>query len=283
MDTEGHCFYVDYRDAHRQLLERRENFDLRKKVDNFFLQASCGIPQLPDIPFALLARQIATARYEDIVFQLIARVAGLDPVWSPYHGDVFSSQSAYKKTLIDPFIIEGRGNKGGPKRHKDSGLIVNSIEGCNHKPIGSIMTKSGISLVSYHMQRRDYILPNTICTPDMTRWFKSLGNAKQYYPYYLAMAIYHCVIVDDFHQWSDDAEKVFAEEVFEPAFNLVTEKFGVSPLIIQLPWWNELAWYPADANWCNHKIIQLNADGFPEPWKPLLQPIGIEQQICQTV
>ncbi|PIR77029.1 MAG: hypothetical protein COU30_04700, partial [Candidatus Magasanikbacteria bacterium CG10_big_fil_rev_8_21_14_0_10_38_6] len=112
-------FYTDVFAARAELEQRRQDVRLKQEVEQWWQSLGCGIPELPQDDghlYALLARQVATARYEDIVFKFVAEAGGLAPLWGSYTGDKFSVHSAYKKSLVDPFIIDGRGRSGGPRR-----------------------------------------------------------------------------------------------------------------------------------------------------------------------
>jgi hypothetical protein len=93
---------------------------------------------------------------------------------------------------------------------------------------------------------------------DMSEWLQRLGKAKNYYQAYLALFVAHNVLFEDYHGGESTGNGQlggFTADVFEPAWHAVRDRFGVAPMITPLPWFPELAYYPANGEWMNHGII----------------------------
>jgi hypothetical protein len=100
------------------------------------------------------------------------------------------------------------------------------------KSLQDIVLKNGGRLHEFHQNlfRRNY--DNLIIT-DISQWCKNIGNAKDYYYYYLLHFICHGVLFECF-SLEIDSEDVFTNEVIIPAIERIENDFGIKPLIVRL-------------------------------------------------
>lgn len=253
--------YVSLYDARRLLLERQNNRELMEAVCGWWEERGYGQPPLPvGEPLALLTRQVASARYEDYAFMRMAKQDGLTPVWCEYTGDRFVSESSYKRSLLHRSIVQGKGRADGWKvtqkvRHAD-------IDRWHKHPFYEIECADGQNLVDVHHTLQDQMFdkPRRI---DFTHWLKQIGGAKDYYPATLSFFLCHGVLFEDYLVGESGTKQVvLTAGLFEPAFEEVTRRFGVSPLIVRLTWQESMAFYPNPAEgWRKEDMVDLAALG----------------------
>ena len=260
-------YYAKLENARAIRDERRE---VRTDVESWWQSEGWQFPPLPEIwPAGYLVHQIATARYEDCVFVAMAQKAGLLPVWGQYIEDKFATTvSNLKRSYVVGQFCSGRGRKGGPKtdRHEYLRLANHShpkyevhrvIDEWRGRKLSEITDPStGENLVTRHNAFQDRTFGIDASRRfDISAFYKQgepKVKAEDYYPRYLSIFVGHGVLFEDYHGGESGAELGgFTETVFEPAFKEVRERFGVCPLIVPLPWWPELAYYPhPDAGDC---------------------------------
>lgn len=255
--------------AHRQRL--------RERVENWWQEMGWGIPPIlhqATSPLAFLCRNVATARYEDIAFTLLAQQAGLSPTWFEYHRDRFVDHSPYKYSLIRMYRCEGRGRKGGALLSK---LVLASPIESRGKTLCDIeITQSGTTqpLVDYHHHLHDTLLGPT-SKYEASAWLATMAErppnqllyqlpadirarhpAICYYPAMLSLAIAHGAIFEDYHGGeSGNRLDSFTSKICLPALRWVTSIFQAQPLIVRMPWHEGFQWYPGKTDWKSHSII----------------------------
>lgn len=236
------------------LLATRHN--LRTTVEEWWQEKGWGIPALPmHQNMTILARHIGTFRYEDALFFEMAQQAGLHPAWMEYRGDRMFAGSNSKRSLCHPKMSEGR-------RNKNDELIVatrkltnpNQWEG---KRLDTILFENGQPMIEWHNAHQNSMLTGeSFSRFDITPWYRAIGSVKEYYVGLLSLFIAHGVLFEDYHGGeSAGGLDAFTQEVFTPAWELVRNQFGVKPLIIKLPWWPELGYYPSTTSWREHGVI----------------------------
>ncbi|MER3570097.1 MAG: hypothetical protein C4348_00570 [Patescibacteria group bacterium] len=251
-------FYIPLEEA-RALLEERRQQGWTLKVEEYWrkkrgIQFPEELSNLNDLA-GFLARHLATARYEDFAFILLTKRAGLKPTWLTYTADRFVTCSPVKVSYLCPKIVTGFGRRGGPILRK---YRLANPRVAERKRLCDIRINTGKKLVDWHRRRLEAVYPGANVV-DFSRVFQARGNAQGYYPLFLSLAVAHGVLFEDFHG-GESGERLnsFTKEVFEPAFDEVTNTFGVQPLIVKLPWWPELGYYPSiklATNWRNHRSI----------------------------
>lgn len=235
----------------REELQKRSS--LRREVERWWKKDVKVMPpdlELFDVPAAVFARQLATCRYEDIVFCLMAKKAGLLPLWLEYTGDKMSPHSSLKRTYLKRRIYRGRGRKGG---FRFTMHHLADIEASGGKRLSEIETPEG-PLPEVHRRLQDQVFPGAV-RRDLTAWYSSIPEGQRY-DGLLSLSVAHSVLFEDYHGGeSGEALNSFRNRVVEPAWQRVVRLFGIKPLIARMPWGPEFAWYPADGSWVNDGIV----------------------------
>jgi len=226
-------------------LKRRQALGIREEIEEWWRSKSWPIPNIPAGEFGMLGRQIATARYEDLLFSEIVKAVGLNPLWLEYTMDKFFLHSSYKRSLIHMIHCSGKGKNDGWKIRKEKLACVHHSHG---KLLTDIQTKHG-SLVEYHHAFQKKFIPDAVRI-DISDTF------RQGYAVYLSLFIAHGILFEDFHGGeSGVALDGFTANVFQPAWKILVDELGIKPLITPLPWWDGMQFYPANHNWLEHGVF----------------------------
>ncbi len=249
-----------------------EELDRRRGQKNFIEEwwknKNWILPNLPPSQdLAIFARQVATCRYEDLLFFRLAKSYELNPFWMEYHRDSFSTASSFKRSLAHPMFFYGRGRNKGEKIKKDK---LNNMRSYDGQPLQSIPAKGSLTLIDYHHQLQDQFIANDngkVLRSDFSDWLSSFGSSKKYYFPYLSLFVAHAILFEDFHGGeSGNRLDRFIQFVFEPAWKKLVDELGfdLKPLIVKMPpWQTQMAYYPT-TEFIDFDIIQR--------WiKPLLQ------------
>lgn len=110
-------WYVVQEDARGLLAQRLR---LRAAVEECWKAQGFVFPSafLGNQFVGFVSRHLATARYEDCAFILLAEQAGLAPVWSTYVRDRFVTHSPVKASYVLPRIVTGFSPRGFPEIQK---------------------------------------------------------------------------------------------------------------------------------------------------------------------
>lgn len=248
------AYYIKYREAAALL---RERAPLQREVAAWWAEKGwTKSPMLSAQPSACFERHVSTFRYEDALFYLLAREAGLSPIWLQYISDKFVSISKPKRKLLQRNVCIGRGRSGGAHTVEETLADINEYDG---KPLSSVMVGKHTTLIDFHNAHQSRMIdrPRRV---DLSPWIKQFSGVKEFYIAKISCYISHAVLFEDYHGGEEEGGDLndFHDNVFEPAFRTVYERFGVKPLIVRMPWWHELGYYPADTNWRNHGIIPKN-------------------------
>ena len=241
-------YYVELEHAREVLLSRQK---LREKVPEFWIKQGVEFPtrkfnELPLIAFC--ARQLVTFRFEDAVFLQMAEKSGLTPLWSPLVDDTFTVVSSLKRSYVQPYMATGLNKNGQLITVRNR--LVKDPHTRSRIPLKDLVADDGANIAAWHYDRWLQATAGSGLMLDATE-FKSGwgGNTQRYYLGLLSLFVAHGVLFEDYHGGeSGGALGGFTARVFEPAFATIEAYFGVKPLIVRLPWWRELAYYP-DENW----------------------------------
>ncbi len=236
-----------------------ESFDhrkvLRTNIERWWAKNNWAIPQLflTGHPIAGFGRPVATFRYEDAVFSEYAAAAKLSPFWLEYTAGKFSTESRPKKSLLRPRFFVRRGRRNG--------MVIKPVQLApfqkwRGKPIDRITLTCGKRLVDFHHHLHDSRIPNS--REDLSDFYGQFGSAEQYYEAYLSLFIAHGVMFEDYHGGESGSElATLTDKVFTPAFVKLRERFGINPLLVQMPWHDDLRFYPEPASdWRAGSVIQ---------------------------
>ena len=239
-------YYVSPYQGARELHVRSK---LRAEVERFWESNNIAFPALMQQHRAVAAigRSLPTFRFEDAVFTMMAEGAGLSPTWFTYVDDKFVTKSSVKRSLLRPALTQKLDKHGKPITLNKS--LVARMDDWSMKPLSSVRTADGQSLIEWHRRRLLTAVPEAPIvdmSEECQRWG---GNAQYYYEGYLSLFIAHGVLFEDYHGGESGNElHGFTARIFEPAVANLERRFGVKPLITPLPWWNELSFYP-DGEW----------------------------------
>jgi hypothetical protein len=157
---------------------------------------------------------------------------------------------------LHPTFVERRGRHGGLVTRK---LRLASIERNRLRPLTAINLNSGESLLSYHFKLHLEFGRGAKNLFDLSAFYGQYEyDPKRYYWGFLSFFIAHAVLYEDYHGGEDrNVLAPFTRDVFTPAFEGLTRKFGVSPLIVRMPWHPNLSYYPrpGEADWTRHEVI----------------------------
>ena len=231
--------YVSLEKAREELEKRRNNVDLRKKIEVELKDKL--LPELKDEPRAILLRQICPADNGFVFFLYCAQFLGLKPLICEYPEDIFVSFNEEKKGLGRLRIVLKNGK----------GAIVDIMNFYKNekKKLKDIVIKTGDRLVDFH-RNLFAVSKYKVDFRDNSSWHQSIGSASEYYYYLLLNFVAHGVLFERFiFSDEDKRESVFTDKIVLPAIRKIEEKFGVKPLIVRL--------YPENQNpemnfywWC---------------------------------
>jgi hypothetical protein len=229
---ENQTVYMSLREAKEVLQSRWEDDHLKKKVQDYF---GVNIPiELSKKPHAILVRDIATPDIECMRFLELSKEISLSPIVFEGISDKFASLATDKMGLAKLSFFDGYDKNGGVRNHYRKIVDIPKFDG---KPFKDVYTLWGENLVDFHHRiLRKHILQEEIDLFDDLEWYKEnvCGSmrAKEYYRILMAFFVVHGIQFENYI--TDDNEQEFFDEVVKPAFDFVTEKFGVKPLIVSL-------------------------------------------------
>ena len=201
----------------------------------------------PSKPIAFLFRQIASPNFELLWFLKKSKLLGFEPVIIEHINDRFSFHNVFKRALVSPPTVSGRGRDGRVIWSRLKILHHDVAEGA---PLNSIYLSDGTSLIDYHHKSFSSIIgadcPSII---DLSELIPSafLG-AHRYYNDLLGLLLEDCVLFEDFVV--DRCTEQFFSRVVKPAFESIASSSGRAPKIARLiygsraalPVWN---FYPS--------------------------------------
>lgn len=226
--------------------ELKKRAGMRAQVEAWWRECGAGIPPVNghlQIPRGLIGRHVATFRYEDEIFVQLAQEVGLHPLWLEYLGDRFTTAAPVKLALLQRFLFEGVGRSGGHKTRKE---VLANAKHWDGKPLTDIVLNDGAKLIEFHHAWQEQLYPGAERI-DFTSWLWRAGKSSdRYYELYLSLFVAHAVLFEDYHGGESGGKlDNFTTRVFEAAHARVKARFGVDPLIVPLPWWHGLQYYPA--------------------------------------
>lgn len=249
--------YYTPEEAARQLQNR---VGLKSCVEDWIHRNGWGerfhiFPQIDRM--AVIARHIATFRYEDAVFYTMSSKNGFKPVWLEYLDDKMVSSSPVKMSYLSPIFCSGLGRNGGYKARKKKLVPPNLWMG---KALKSIKDNNSVLLSDLHHQIQDHHMVG-VNRFDMSQWLSSFDRgSRDYYTPFIALCVSHMVLFEDYHGGESDETGVlsnFTKIVFEKAYKTVFDEFGVRPLIVKLPWFSGANMYPDPeaGDWREHGVV----------------------------
>lgn len=180
---------------------------------------------------AVLPRQIATGNYEVRRFVDMVEPTNLKPIFWEYYDDKFTSNNGLKRALGKIPFYAGIGKKGGIKIDRVTIVDFNTYNG---KPISSVKTRWGESLIDFHhrLLKQEFKSLDTLLF-DASSWFLKNGkDAKSYYTPFMRLYTKHAILFENF--LLDGNEYELTRFIFLPAFIKTWKETGHKPLIVSL-------------------------------------------------
>lgn len=247
--------YTPLKVAKIEIWKRWNDADLKSRVLAF-------IEELPEVlleePRAVIFRQLATPNFELHRFAEFSEEVCLKPLCLEYKGDKFCTRNPDKVLLWKMIFHNGTGKNGGIKTARTKVIHFNDSNMKSFKEIKTVWEEDFIAF--HHRMISDRL--GSIHFKDNTAWFRKMGPQPSiYYHRFLSLFICHGILFENFLTAGDEAE--FTREVVRPAMKIVTEHFGLKPLVVRLlpevseadPFW---CWYPGNLE---EEVRELIANG----------------------
>ena len=222
--------YTPWQDALVQLEERREDAKLTKYLEQVLPQ---GIPEIMRGKKSMvLFRHIATSNYEVRRFMIAAdSLEGLQPLILEYTNDQFNDRNEGKYFLGKLCFHKGRNHKA--EMIWENARIID-FNGSNNRPINSIKTIWGESLVDFHHGLFSRSFPKHAGNiSDISDWLHTFGpRPKEYYKPFLSLFLRDGILFENFHPGGK--ETTFTRDIILPALTAIREESGYKPLIVTI-------------------------------------------------
>ena len=215
--------YTSLEEARELLRERYAQTDLRqaieKELGEYFMPAFSGGLK------SVTTRQLCTPDQGFLLFyHRSLNELKAAPLALSYYQDKFTHLNEEKKGLGRLRVYQNE------KKYTVDIIHFTPNEG---KQIKEVCLIDGESLVDFHKSL--FSLTNVIVdTFDNSSWYKQFASAKEYYYYLLLHFVCHGVLFESFVTDFRDKESSFTQQVVVPAIEKIQEKFGVTPMIVQM-------------------------------------------------
>lgn len=226
-------FLTEYTEALRILEGRQSDTALREKVTQYL---GGDIPShFKSDPVLYLARHVATPNFETLRFMSLLEPLGMPIVISQDKKDTFSSANVLKKALGKLPICTRITSKEGRFYEQFENISIIDFNTAQGKPLDSIHTLWGESLIDFHTQLFEVVSPHAPVIVDDSSWIDThhRGNLLEHYKHFLALFLVHGILFEDYII-EDEEEESFKKNVLVPAFSYIEKEFGIRPLIVQL-------------------------------------------------
>lgn len=221
-------FYTPLEEAKEEIWQRWNDKELRRKVEDF-------LGEVPDIfhyePKAILFRYIATPDFEYTRARTLSDQLGLKLLYLEFSGDKFCTLNPDKRTLGRMIFFHAKNINGENIISKKNIFDLASYDG---RPFREISTFSGENLVDFHHRLFQPYFRSTDVW-DITSFARQRGkNAFENYPYFLSLFAYFGILLEAYDINHSSEELRFAQDIVCPAFNAISERLGVKPLVVRL-------------------------------------------------
>jgi len=213
--------------AKKELLRRRKDKKLKKKVDDFLGKS---IPNfLKGKPRALLVRQITSPDIEFFQFLDLIKLISLKPLFVEFKEDKFTSCNPDKYYRCKLVFFNGKGKNGGNKIHSKKIADIDLFDGKKIKQVKTIWKNS---LLDFHHNLIKKACPSaTHNIVDVSNWVKKNGKtADKFYLKYLTWFVYHGILFENFA--IKDKDSAFTKKIVLPSIKKIEKEFGLKPLIV---------------------------------------------------
>ena len=174
----------------------------------------------------VLFRAVATPNREMARFLRLARIVGRPPLVATIPQDRFTPTVNPAKRRLAKLPVETR--NGGM-----AFANVVSFDGADGLPFTDIRCHDGTPFLDFHTELMRIAIDPQLrhATLDLTGFWGDSGS-REYYPRFLALFICFGVLTESVADFG--YERSFTDEVFLPAFEQVTARFGKAPRIVRL-------------------------------------------------
>jgi len=216
--------YISLDEAKKEISARFKNIELKEKI-----QAELGelfLTDFSETPRSVSFRQIISPDNGFMQFYQNSKYIGVEPLVMEYKKDIFVSMNEEKK---------GLGKLRITKDGKRGYLNILDFHANEKKALDEVTLKNNQRLIDFHhdlMKKFGY--EGTY--KDFSDWFMKVGKAKDYYYPLLLHCVAHGVFFETLE--GDEYENSFTTDIILPTIEKIKEKFGLSPIIVQL--------YPSD-------------------------------------
>ena len=204
-----------------------------RKLDEYINSHLSKIPPMMGNGIkAVLFRNITSPNFETQWFtDVITTFRELEPLFLEYTQDKFTNRNECKFALAKLLFYKGKNKKNEPIFESKNVIDINDS---NCKPMSSIKTMWGQSLVDFHHDLFLSEFPNLKDNIfDFSEWVQEHGKtAKEYYKIFLLLFIKHGILFENFIFKSK--ELGFTKEVILPVFIDILKETGMKPLIVAL-------------------------------------------------
>jgi hypothetical protein len=220
--------YSTLEEAKSEIWRRWNDKKLRHRVEEYL---GGDIPAIfQQEPKGVLIRFVATPNYEFCNFAKLSKVLNISPVVAEYRSDKFCTVNPDKKYLGKISIYRGNNPFTCPERAEVKGYKIINFKEDEGKTIKSLNTVWGQSFVEFHHELTEKWL-NGLQTFDISAWFaRHGGKPDSFYSHILALFVCHGVQFENYHNEGNEAQ--FTQDIVRPAVEVVTNHFGVKPLIV---------------------------------------------------
>ncbi len=224
---EATYYYTTFSDALAQLRARREDRELRRRVE-LFLGTDVPDP-FREGPVLYLARHVATPNFESLFFLDMASRMEWTAVIGQDLDDKFVPKNSLKRALGKLPIV--RGNTIGGERTEY--ITVLDFNKSNGRSLRELATFRGTPLGQFHNELFQHVVKEPVYLSDESAWITihHRGNLLEHYKKHFALFILHGILFEYFVTCDTEENRLFVD-VVEPAFHFVLEHFGVRPLIV---------------------------------------------------
>ena len=222
-------FFISCTDAVDEMRRRWSDEDLKTKVHMYL---NDDLPEsLIHGSRSILFRNICIPGSETKRFLELSQNMSLSPINLEYLADKFCTRNADKLQYGRLDVCEKMNKNNEPIIR--STRIIDFIANDNKK-LSDIMTVWGQPVTDFFhgsFESMNIVRPEIY---DLSEWLMRNGHrASEYYKRFFALCIAHGVLCDNFGADGGDEDDFFYE-VVRPAFDHVTQEFGMKPLIVQI-------------------------------------------------
>ena len=220
--------YTPLATAVEELHKRRRHFAGRTPGRDWLPD---DLPRHPN-GYAFSSRYVATPNFETRRFLENTNGTGLLPVIAGLSRDKFVTHNPLKRALAR------MGFQRGYSRHGQALVEFVNILDDNQQgsPLGEVRTFWGQSLIAFHQELLAHALnggSHPVVFDNSPQDARTGGCPTAYYrDFLLRLCMADGILFEDF--LLDDMELAFTRDVVLPAFEAVTEQFGMRPLIVYM-------------------------------------------------